>query len=263
MIEGLFISASGMLPKSTRQEAIANNLANVEVPGFKKDNLFMREMREQMKRQSGDYPDWRINRFEGAWTDHEQGGLRRTGDVFDMAIHGKGFFTVQTPDGVQFTRNGNFSKNDLGELVTPLGYQVLDEGGGPITVPENFRNPEIDAGGTVHGRDEATGEQTVIGKMKIVDFPELYDRNAMAQTPYQPPLRKGGAGYFIPNAATPQVPAEGVEIVQGFLEESNVQPVLEMVKMIDIFRSFEAEQRAIQVQDSTLERAVNDLGRLG
>ncbi len=262
MIEGLFISASGMLPKSTRQETIANNLANVEVPGFKKDNLFMREMREQMKRQSGDYPDWRINRFEGAWTDHEQGGLRRTGDVFDMAIHGKGFFAIQTPEGVQYTRNGNFSKNDQGELVTPLGYPLLDEGGGPITVPENFRNPIVSADGTVRGRDESTGEQTVLGKMQIVDFPELYDKNAMAQTPYQQPLKKGGAGYFIPHAATPQIPAEDVQITQGFLEESNVEPVLEMVKMIDIFRSYEAEQRAIQVQDSTLERAVNDLGRL-
>ena len=101
MIEGLFISASGMLPKAMQQEAIANNLANSEVPGFKKDNLFMREMREAMKRQSGDYPEWRINRFEGAWTDHDQAELRRTGDVFDMAITGKGFFALQTPNGMR------------------------------------------------------------------------------------------------------------------------------------------------------------------
>ena len=84
----------------------------------------------------------------------------------------------------------------------------------------------------------------------------------MAQTPYQPPLKKSKDGLFIPHPATPQVPAEEVKVVQGFLEQSNVQPVLEMVKMIDTFRSYEAEQRAIQVQDSTLDRAVNELGRI-
>lgn len=262
MIEGLFISASGMLPKATQQESIANNLANAEVPGFKKDNLFMREVREAMKRQSGDYPDWRINRFEGAWTDHEQAKLRKTGDVFDMALSGKGFFALQTSSGVQYTRNGNFSKNDQGMLVNPLGHQVLDEGGAPIVIPENITAPIIDGAGIVRVRDEATGEDTVIARVQIVDFPELYDKNAMAQTPYQNPLRKSKDGLFIPHPATPQIPADEVEIVQGFLEESNVEPVLEMVRMIDTFRSYEAEQRAIQVQDSTLERAVNDLGRV-
>ena len=222
MIEGLFISASGMLPKSTRQEAIANNLANSEVPGFKKDNMFLREMREQMKRQSGDYPDWRINRFEGVWTDHEQGAMRHTGDVFDMAIKGKGFFAVQTPEGVQYTRNGNFSKNDQGQLVNPLGYPVLDQAGAPIAIPENYQRPEIDASGTVRVRDELLGEQTVVGQLQIVDFPELYDSNAAAQTPYQTPLKKGRDGLFIPHPATPQTPADNFVISQGFLEESNV-----------------------------------------
>jgi flagellar basal-body rod protein FlgG len=262
MIEGLFISASGMLPKATRQEAIANNLANAEVPGFKRDSLFMREVREAMKRQSGDYPEWRINRFEGTWTDYEQAQVRRTGDVFDLALKGKGFFAVRTPEGIQYTRNGNFSKNQQGVLVTPLGYPVLDQGGGDIAIPDNFHAPIVDGSGTVRVRDELLGEDTIIARLQVVDFPELYDRNAMAQTPYQAPLKKSKEGYFIPRPATPQVPAGDVQVVQGFLEESNVEPVLEMVKMIDIFRSYEAEQRAIQVQDSTLERAVNDLGRV-
>ena len=73
MIEGLYISASGMLPKSSRHETIANNLANAEVPGFKRDSLFMREVGEARKRLSGDYPEWRINRLEGIWTDFAQG----------------------------------------------------------------------------------------------------------------------------------------------------------------------------------------------
>lgn len=262
MIEGIYISGSGMLPKSARQETIANNLANVEVPGFKKDSLFLREMREAVKRKSGDYPNWRINRLEGNWTDFDQGQLRHTGDMFDLALSGKGFFTIQTPQGIQYTRNGNFAKNSQGVLVTPLGYPVLDTNGAEIAIPDNFQVPIVDASGKVRGRDELSGEDQEIATIQIVDFPELYDRNARAQTPYQAPLQKSRDGLFVSSPATPQVPAEGFEVAQGFLEDSNVQPVLEMVKMIDVFRTFEADYKAIQIQDSTLERAVNDLGRV-
>lgn len=263
MIEGLFISASGMLPKAARHEAVANNLANVEVPGFKRDGMFLREMREAMKRQSGDYPDWRINRFEGTWTDFEQGKLQQTGDLFDLALNGRGFFAVRTPEGIQYTRNGSFSKNSQGILVNMLGYPVLDVDGGEIAIPERFQTPIVDASGTVRGRDELLGEEQVIARLQIVDFPELYDRNAKAQTPYQPPLIKGKEGLFIPRPGTRRIEAQEVQVVQGFLESSNVEPVLEMVRMIDLYRSYEADHRAIQVQDSTLERAVNDVGRVG
>ena len=124
MIEGMYISASGMLPKSARQDAIANNLANIQVPGYKRDSMFLREMQEAKKRQSGDYPDWRINRFEGTWTDFDQAKLRRTGHMFDLGITGKGFFSVRTPDGVQFTRNGTFARNSEGILVNMMGHPV-------------------------------------------------------------------------------------------------------------------------------------------
>jgi flagellar basal-body rod protein FlgG len=263
MIQGLFISASGMLPKATRQEAVANNLANTEVPGFKRDGMFMREVRDAMRRQSGDYPDWRLNRFEGTWTDFEQGLLRQTGDHFDVALKGQGFLAVRTPEGVQYTRNGSLSRQGDGALVNLLGYPVLDRDGNEIYIPERYETPVIDSAGYVRGRDDRTGEQEVLGQLQLVDFPELYDANAKAQTPYQPPLVKGKDGLFIPSPATARVDATGVEVVQGFLEESNVEPVVEMVRMIDLYRSYEADSRAIQVQDSTLERAVNDLGRVG
>lgn len=260
MIEGIFISASGMLPKSARHEAIANNLANLEVPGFKRDSMFLREVREAKKRQSGDYPDWRINRFEGTWTDFEQGKLRRTGHSYDLAISGKGFFAVQTPDGVQYTRNGSFARNNEGTLVNMLGHAVLDTNGEPISVPGTFQAPIIDASGVVKGRDELLGIDSVLGQLQIVDFPELYDHDLKAQTPFQPVLGKSENGFFIPQPNTPQTQAAGFEIAQGFVEEANVEAVREMVKMIDVFRAFEADQRAIQVQDTTLDRAVNDIG---
>lgn len=260
MIEGIFISASGMLPKSSRHEAIANNLANLEVPGFKRDSMFLREVREARKRLSGDYPEWRINRFEGIWTDFEQGKLRHTGHVYDLAISGRGFFAVRTPEGVQYTRNGAFARSSEGVLVNLLGYPVLDTNGEEITVPSTFQAPIIDASGVVKGRDELLGIDTVLGRLGVVDFPELYDRDLKAQTPFQPVLSKGKNGLFISQPNAPQVQADGFEIAQGFVETANVEAVTEMVKMIDVFRAFEADQRAIQIQDSTLDRAVNDIG---
>ena len=260
MIEGIYISASGMLPKATRQEAIANNLANIEVPGYKRDSMFLREMQQAKKRQSGDYPDWRINRFEGTWTDFDQAKLRRTGHMFDLAITGKGFFSVRTPDGVQFTRNGTFARNSDGILVNMMGHPVMDEAGQEISVPGTFSSPIIDASGVIKGRDELLGADTTLGKLQITDFPQLYDADHKAQTPYQPVLKKSKDGQFIPQPGTTKLPGENFEIAQGFLEEANVHAVVEMVRMIDIFRSYEADQRAIQIQDNTLDRAVNDIG---
>ncbi|MBT3346364.1 MAG: flagellar hook-basal body protein [Gemmatimonadetes bacterium] len=260
MIEGIYISASGMLPKSTRHEAIANNLANMEVPGFKRDSMFLREVREARKQLSGDYPDWRINRAEGTWTDHEQGALRRTGNMFNMAINGQGFFAVETPDGVQYTRNGSFARSNEGTLVNLLGHPVLDVNGETINVPGSFEAPIIDASGVIKGRDELLGIDSILGRLQVTDFPQLYDPNHKAQTPYQPVLTKSKNGFYIPQPGMTQQPAEAFELSQGFLEEANVQPVLEMVKMIDVYRSYEADQRAIQVQDTTLDRAVNDVG---
>ena len=260
MIEGIYISASGMLPKATRQEVIANNLANIEVPGYKRDSMFLREMQQAKKRQSGDYPDWRINRFEGTWTDFDQAKLRRTGHMFDVAITGQGFFSVRTPDGIQFTRNGTFARSNEGILVNMLGHAVMGEGGQEISVPPAFTSPIIDGSGVIKGRDELLGADTTLGRLEITDFPQLYDANYKAQTPFQPVLKKSKDGQFIPQPGTTQAPAQDFEISQGFLEEANVQAVVEMVRMIDIFRSYEADQRAIQIQDGTLDRAVNDIG---
>lgn len=260
MIEGLYTSSSGMLPKSAKQEVIANNLANIEVPGFKRSGIFMRELMEAKKRQSGDYPDWRVNRINGDWTDFKQGQLRETGGAFDVGLHGNGFFAVRTAEGVQYTRNGGFIRNEEGVLTTHLGNPVLDEGDAEIIIPADFVSPIIDAAGVVRGRDELSGEDRTLATLKVVDFPELYDPIAKAADPYTSPFTKSKDGYYIARPNTAQVPAENTQIVQGWVEESNVEAVMEMVRMIDVSRAYESDQKAIQIQDSTLDRAVNDLG---
>jgi flagellar basal-body rod protein FlgF len=221
---------------------------------------FLREVQEAKKRQSEDYQDWRTNRFEGIWTDFEQGKLQRTGGMFDVAINGKGFFAVQTPDGVQYTRNGTFARNNQGVLVNMLGHAVLDVNGEQIEVPRAFSQPLIDANGIIKGRDELLGIDTVLGQLQVTDFPDLYDANFKAQSPFQAAVTKSKDGQFITQPGITQQPAEEFQVAQGFLEDANVESVLEMVRMIDVYRSYEADQRAIQIQDSTLDRAVNDIG---
>ena len=104
------------------------------------------------------------------------------------------------------------------------------------------------------------GIDTTLGRLQVVDFPQIYDRDYRAQTPFQPVLTKSKNGFYIPKPGSNQLPAENFEIAQGFLEGANVKAVLEMAKMLDVYRSYEADQKAIQIQDSTLDRAVNDIG---
>ena len=216
MIEGMYISASGMLPKATRQEAIANNLANIEVPGYKRDSMFLREMQQAKKRQSGDYPDWRINRFEGTWTDFDQAKLRRTGHMFDVAITGQGFFSVRTPDGIQFTRNGTFARNNEGILVNMLGHAVMGEGGQEISVPPTFTAPIIDGAGVIKGRDELLGADTTLGRLEITDFPQLYDAITGRRRPSNRYSRNPRTVSSFPNRGRPRHPLKIFRSLRDF-----------------------------------------------
>ena len=167
---------------------------------------------------------------------------------------------MQTPDGVEYTRNGTFTRNNEGLLVNMLGHLVLGVNGEQIEVPNTFSQPLIDADGIIKGRDELLGIDTVLGQLQVTDFPDLYDPNFKAQSPFQAAVTKSRNGQFIPQPGITQQPGEEFQVTQGFLEEANVESVLEMVRMIDVYRSYEADQKAIQIQDATLDRAVNDIG---
>ena len=253
MSEGIYTSGSSLLNRSTRQEVIANNLANSDVPGFKRDGIFLRELGEARRKGSGGYPVWRKNRIAGAYIDFGQGALRQTDSTLHFAINGPGFFQVRTPQGNLYTRNGEFSLNRDGILVTNLGYEVLDDGGGRIQLEGSEfsvnENGEIYEG----GRLTAT--------LAIHDFQKDEDGY------YQDPdgvtrLERKQNGFFFPK---PGVRREEItsntKVMQGSLELSNANPILQMVDMISLFRSYEADQRALRAQDETLRRAVNEVGR--
>lgn len=241
MIKGIYTSASGMLPRILKQEIFANNMANVNTTGFKRDNVFTQVLSDASSEAKISGQSWETPMVDGTYIDFEQGAVERTDDPNHLAIEGDGFFALQTPAGVRYTRAGDFAISPQGILTDQLGNPVLSDSG-PIPVVGDF----------VVGTDgNITVDGAVVGKLKVVDF----------EKPYQ--LKKTENGYFAArdDSVSPQ-PSTNVSIRQGYLEKSNVNAVEIMVDMLTSFRAYEAGQKAIQSQDETLEKAVTELGRI-
>jgi len=243
-----------MLARTSRQEVVANNIANSDVPGFKRDGIFLKELGEARRKGSGGYPVWREHRVAGAYIDFEQGALRQTNSPQHLALNGPGFFQVRTPQGDMYTRNGEFSINNQGVLVTNLGHPVLDDRGGQIRLDgRDF---------TVNEDGEILEEGAVKGKVAIHDFEK--DQDGLYQDPDGVTrLERVQNGFFIPKPGVNRVAlSPDTKVRQGFLEQGNNNPVNQLVEMIDLLRAYEADRRAIRAQDDTLRRAVNDVGNI-
>ncbi len=188
--------------------------------------------------------------------DHEQGPLESTGNTFDLAISGNGFFAVQTPAGVRYTRNGAFFRNQDGVLQDIRGYNLLDTNGNAITIPRNIGNDRVivTANGTIFAANQQNQQQRQLAQIQFVQF---NDRRA---------VQKQGDNLFYAatdnngNVAQPQQ-ATG-QIMQGMLEKSNTQIVSEMVELIHNQRMYEANSKAVITQDTMLDASVNQVGRL-
>lgn len=242
MIKGLYQAAAGMIPQSFQEEVVANNLANVSTTGYKKDAVHFRRLLNSqilLSAQMG-IPD-RGGPPEEVLINFAQGELKPTDNPLDLALDGPGFFVVETPDGERLTRDGSFLLNADGELVTPDGFKVLGESGPIQLLPGQV---EIRANGEIFQNG------AVVDRLKIVDLPRPY------------PLKKAGRGLF---ALTRQIrdylEPENTQVKQGFLEESNVNPITEMIRLITISKNFQAGQRAIHAQDRTLDKTVNTVSR--
>lgn len=235
MERGLYIAASGMLAELTRQDQIANDLANATTPGYKADRAAMRAFGELV------LTDRSIGRPVGALglgtrvaeirTDLAQGPLKETGEPLDLALEGEGFLVVRTPAGDRYTRAGQLALDAQGRLVTAGGYLVLDERGQPITLGEG--TPSIAADGTisVDGRP--------VGRLAVVSL--------------QSPVKQGDNLY----AGTAGERPKETAVRQGWLEGSTVNPAQSMVDMIVSLRAFESLQRVIRAIDETLGRGIN------
>jgi len=249
MIKGIYTSALGLIPLQKKLEVVANNLANANTTGFKRDNAFDNELisaSSLLRDGTVDPTEKDVN--EMTTTDFSQGTLQQTNNPLDVAIDGQGFFEVETADGVRLTRDGSFSLSTDGSLVTREGGSVMGTGG-PIRIDDvdqiQASQLVIQKDGTIKAGDK------IYGQLNIVAPGNLDQISKDGQNQYV--LASGGSLHEVdPSSAT---------IRQGYLEGSNVNPVDELIAMIQLQSNFEAGQKAIQSQDSSLDRA-NQVGQV-
>lgn len=260
MSESMYAAVSGALTQQLRLELLSNNLANLNTIGFKEDRTSFKAYLPKATVPNDPIPeeppevegptvldpylsDNLYVRFEGSTINFSPGELRHTGNALDFSLSGSGFFCVDTPDGTQYTRKGNFSLNHDGVLVTSDGRPVIGENG---EVRIDGREVAVDAKGTI------SVDGTVVGTIKIVDFPQ----------PYQ--LEKIGESLFaLTNSEVTEEAVEGTEVLQGVIELSNVDAVRTMTEMIEVLRTYEAYQKVIQSVSETTSKAINEVGTIG
>lgn len=242
MLKGIAAAASAMLPRIRAQEVIANNLANVSTAGFKRDRVFEADLSgaEAALAQTG--PTWQSTQTSGISTDFSSGSLERTENPLHVAIDGDGFFVVSTPEGERYTRNGILQIAPDGTLTTVDG-DPLQGWAGNIQVTDGTLMIAEDGSVSVDGLN--------VGQLRLVRF---RDPSALVRT---------ASSLFA--AVDPMVPPEDDHeslVLQGYLEQSNVNTIEELVDMIATMRIYETDQKSIQIQDDTLGRAVSELGRV-
>ena len=252
MIKGFYAAVSGMLVNANRQQLLSHNIANLQTPGFKQ----ILSTIQDFEHTPVVYPAGNVTRSYlqdlGALglgsmsgpeiTDFEQGGLQSTGNPFDLAIQGEGFFRVQTPDGERFTRDGRFLRSADGTLETLEGYHVLDHNGQAIQLGNGevsfAPNGDISINGTVSGQ---------LGL-------------ALFQNPRADLARTEG-NYF--TAKQSPNGTGTVQVAQRYLEMSNANPTQLMGQLVEVARSYEAAQQMVQNQDELLGKTISMLGQIG
>ena len=215
---------------------VANNIANSATTGYRQEGLIFSEFIASAPGQ----PSLSMSRGQVRNTAFDQGTLTRTNGDFDLAIEGDGFFLVETPEGERLTRAGNFSPNAEGDLVTPAGHRVLDAGGAPVFVPGGTK-VAVAVDGTISADGQPLGQ---IGLFLPGDPLAMVRRDGVMFD------SQGGI-----------VPADGARILQGFLEGSNVDPILQIARMIEVQRAYETGQSFLETEDQRIRNAVKTLIR--
>jgi len=289
MLRGIYTGASGMAIQQTRMDVIANNLANVDKTAFKRDTTLFKTFPEMLihrydedgvgKVPMGSFDTAPVvgklglgGEVNEVYTRFEQGAVKKSENPFDLMLNDKpgaerpAFFSVMTNRGERLTRSGAFVLDTNGYLVTPQGFPLLGENG-PIKVTRaNFlvkENGEVFMNADI-GNDPREGLTSA--EHNRYKNPVLLDKLKIRTVENPRHLDKEGDSFYVdtPESGEPRPfrdELEGPEVLQGYLEASNVQVVTEMVEMIEVNRAYEANQKAIQTHDSLLGRLINEVSR--
>lgn len=236
MDAGIYTTLTRQSGLMREMQAVANNIANVSTSGFRREGVLFSEYIAKM----GDGPSLSMANANTRVVDLTQGGVTQTGGAYDLAIQGEGFFQVQTPDGARLTRAGAFTPSPEGNLVNLDGHVLLDQGGAPVAIPPDAKTVSIAKDGTISADGAATGQ---------LGLWQPADRNTLRH--------EAGVLFF----ADEIIAMENGAMLQGFLEDSNVNPVHEIARMIEVQRAYEMGQSFLDQEDRRMRGVIDSLGR--
>jgi flagellar basal-body rod protein FlgF len=238
METGIYVALSSQIALEKRLTTIADNVANANTVGFRATEVKFDQVMKKAGKVEVEYVG------QGAeFLSTQNGALTPTGNTLDFAIRGTSFFQIQTPQGAALTRDGRFSLTPTGNLVTVEGYPVLDAGGSPIQVPTGQGDLGVGRDGVIHVDGRTVASLGLFDADLKTDFTRV------------------GNSAVIP-ASAPQAVVDRVDagVLQGFTEESNVNPIQEMIQLITVQRNFEDVSALVQKSEGTLEDAIKTLG---
>ena len=251
MLRSMYIASTGMLAQRQKMDVMTNNITNIETIGYKKDTILTRSFKDMLIERANDLSTIGKTNVVGPQntglhvdeivTCFDQGGVEETGRLFDIALEGEGFFCVQTEQGERYTRAGSFAVDNNGYLVNSDGYYVSGQNG-RIYVGQN--EISVDESGGVYTNG------TPIDMLKIVSFSDYTA------------LRKQGNNLYVNQGNAAVVPAGSTIVKQGSIENSNVNMAQEIVDIMAVSRTYETNQRVVKMLDQSLEKTVNEVGRV-
>lgn len=248
MIRGIYTAAMGMLLDMSKVDTTANNLANIETIGYKKDKLIFRAYQDRpiyalpdRKRPIGNLTYSAV--LDDVYLDTSQGTIQQTGNLLDLALDSDGYFALQGLDNIYYTRAGNFKLDAQGYIVNPDGLVLLDENGQTIQFQDGY---SIDQDGYIKDRFN-----NIVTRIGVYTFENSSQLRKIGYTLFEPTIESGEA-----------VAAENFRILPGYVELSNVNALLEMTKLIEAQRHFEISQKVVVVEDEILAKLTSQVGSL-
>lgn len=237
MQSSIFVSTAAQRVAQTQLATIANNIANANTVGFRAESVDFKALISNSGKEPVHFPT--VAKIHSSDT---QGTLQETGNPFDVALSGDGWFSIQTPAGVAYTRDGRMVMSPFGELQSVNGHAMLDAGGAPIQLNPNGPSPEISPDGRIF-QDGLQVANIGVYELDQSNFSSRYENSSFLSKTPGVPIVAGGA----------------TSIQQGYTEASNVNPMHELAKMIAVTRSFEQSASTIQKADQTIGSAIRTL----
>jgi flagellar basal-body rod protein FlgF len=252
---GSYIALSGILAEEKRLSAVTNNLSNVNTAGYKSSGVtfaeFLSPQALSALNSGGDKPltDKAYPITLNTYNNMSQGPLKKTGNRLDLAIKGGGYFVVQTPEGIKYTRNGTFSLNQAGELVNQKGFPVMNTDKKPIFLNERGSNVTITDSGIINLTDPQTNNELYSGQILTVNFKKPEYLSKYGDTLFSATKSSGAP-----------VQNQNPDILQGYLEESNVNEIKGMVQMINVSETYNNMIQVLKSYSQVNNTAINTIG---